>query len=777
MFWFKLKFAIRNLLKNKLYSFLIIGGFSLGFTACILIGLFYNAEHNVNTCFRNHKNIYRLYDSKNNKSGLDYKLSSILSEKYPEIENTCPVEYSSNFKIIVKDPDTNDYTQVNYSISTNNNFFDIFSAEIVSSISDKPFKDINSAVITESLAKRLYGTKNPLGRTIRQEYFTATVSAVMKDLPTNTSFKAELLLNCENKEFQMSQECENDICIYPTTHFILLKNAINPMSFSAKLNETIKQYNNSFTGTLALQKLTDIYLSAPLSWDQHAKGNPKMLVIFLSIGILIIILSSINYLNYTVSMQYSKFREIGINKTIGAGRAQLITDSLIEVSLGIAFALVISLFIATVLLPYTEVLFGRKIVFHDINYYRILPVFIVTVGGVILLNSLAPIYVLSRFNITDFLSGGKERKRRQTGRKVMLIFQLTVSIALLTAVMIIFKQLGYVKHYDLGFNTTNLVRIDLPVLSQNQQLIKDETARLPFVTGSSLSSGRPGWINLTMGSGLENDQFMVQCIYVSDDYLKTMGIQLLKGRDFLSGDRNKACIMNEAAAKKYGWDTFEGKKYNNGNTGGFDVVGLVKDFNVESLHSSINPVALLYNPGYRFNTLSLRLSAGNTGQQIESIREVWEKIMPGEPMEFYFYNDQFQAMYDKEEKLGKSISFFSFIAIILTCMGILAQIFLISLNRTKEIGVRKVNGAKVSEILIMLDKDFAVWVLFAFIIASPIAWYAMNRWLENFAYKTSLSWWIFALSGLLTMGITLLTVSWQSWKAATRNPVKALRYE
>jgi putative ABC transport system permease protein len=343
--------------------------------------------------------------------------------------------------------------------------------------------------------------------------------------------------------------------------------------------------------------------------------------------------------------------------------------------------------------------------------------------------------------------------------------------------MLIFKQLQFVKDYDLGFNKEHLVRIELPYLFKNQKALKNEVAKLPFVTASALSNGSPGHINLSMGSGVEGDEFTVKCIFISEDFLKTFGINLTEGRGFLTGDKDHACLLNEAAIKRYGWNTIEGKKYKNGREGGYNVVGVVNNFNVQSLHSALTPVALLYEPDREFNTLSLRLTPGNISQQIKDLRSVWKNLLPEDPMEFTFYDSQFQAMYEKEDKLAKSITFFSIIALVLTCMGILGQIFMISLNRTKEIGVRKVNGAKISEIMTMLNKDFVKWVAVAFVIATPVAWYAMNKWLENFAYKTPMSWWIFALSGALALGIALLTVSWQSWKAATRNPVEALRYE
>ena len=777
MIRFKIKLAVRNLLKNKLYSFLIIGGFAIGFTASILIGLFYNAEKNVDRHFADYKNIFRLYDAKNNKSGLDYKLNPVLAENYPDIKKTCPLGFSY-YPITVKDPETKDYIRMEYVVSTNNSFFDVFSVKVLSSLEKQPFSQQNSAVITESVAKKLFGDKNPLGRTISQEFFSATVTAVMEDLPKNSSFRAEMLLNSENKDFQMAQECNNGVCIYPVEHVLLLKNGVQPDDLAKNLNASIKQFNTT-TDSLALQKLSDIYLSTiVLGWsDDHFKGNAKMLLIFLAIGILIILLSSINYLNYTVSMQYAKMKEIGINKTNGAEKIHLLADSLIEVSLGIFIALILSVFLVALLLPSTGILFGKEIHLADVNFYQLLPVFAAVVAGIILLNSLAPIYILSKFNISDFLSGGRKRTGKQWGKQAMLIFQLTTSIALIAVVMLIFKKLQFVKHHDLGFNKEHLVRMELPFKFQNQKALKNEVAKLPFVSGSALSNGYPGHINMSMGSGVEGDEFSVKCIFVSEDFLKTFGINITEGRDFLSGDKDRACLMNEAALKRFGWDSVEGKKYKNGREGGYDVVGVVNNFNVQSLHSEMTPVALLYEPDREFNTLSLRLMPGNIGQQIDELRKVWKNLLPEDPMEFAFYDTQFQAMYEKEDKLAKSITFFSIIALVLTCMGILGQIFMISLNRTKEIGVRKVNGARISEIMAMLNKDFVKWVIIAFVIATPIAYYAMNKWLENFAYKTTLSWWIFALAGILALGIALLTVSWQSWKAATRNPVEALRYE
>ncbi|MBN1986951.1 MAG: ABC transporter permease, partial [Prolixibacteraceae bacterium] len=747
MIRFNIKLALRNLLKNKVYSALIIGGFSIGFAACILIGLFYYAEHRVNKDFALHEQIYRLYDTSKQTFNLDYELYPVLAENYPEVEYACPMGYLTGLEFSVKDEQLRTDTRVTNLLSTNNNFFSVFTPEIVASTSTTPFAGNESAVITESLAQRLYGDKNPLGQTLNiHNLFDATITAVIKDLPKNSTFNPEILLNNDNEKYRLFRSCNNGVCRNLTNHFLLLATDVEPGDFAAKLNETIDSYKLDLEEP-ALQNIAGIYLSSLPMEDMHAKGNNKMLLIFLLIAILILVLSSINYLNYIISVQYSKLKETGISKTVGAGWPQLVLYSVTEVTLGILLSVIISIFITLLLLPSSEILFSRELQLSGVNVVQLLPAFLGTILLVILVNSVAPVVLLSRFNITDFLSGFGNRRGKQTGKQIMLTFQLTVSIVLIAVVLVIFKQLGFAKNYNLGFNKEMLVRIDLPFNNPNLESLKQETDKLAFVKNSSLSFGCPGMINNTMGSNTGENSFNLDCIFIGDDYLNTMGIELLDGRQLLNGDHGTACVINEEACKQYGWDNLEGKKFNNGTEGGYNVVGVVKNFHVKSLHQKVAPTALIYDTKKgEYNVLSVRLEPGIIHQQINQIREIWKEVIPGESMHFTFYDEQFQAMYAKEEKLAKSITFFSFIAIVLTCMGILGQIFMMSLNRTKEIGIRKVNGARVSEILTMLNKDFVKWVVIAFGFATPVAYFAMNKWLENFAYKTNLSWWIFALA-------------------------------
>jgi putative ABC transport system permease protein len=285
---------------------------------------------------------------------------------------------------------------------------------------------------------------------------------------------------------------------------------------------------------------------------------------------------------------------------------------------------------------------------------------------------------------------------------------------------------------------------------------------------------------MKMDSNTGENSFLLECLYVDIDFLKAMEMELKEGRQFLSSDMGKTCIMNEAAIEQFGWENLENRKFDNGQEGGYQVIGVVKNFHMESLRSKIQPVCLLSADKDRAKQLfnvSIRLTSGDIDKKLQEIEKQWKSFIPDEPMDFSFYDDNFNAMYQQDERLGKAIGIFAIIAFILTCMGIFGQTFQVCINRTKEIGIRKILGASVPEVMEILNTSFVKLLTVSIVIAIPIAWYSMHKWLQGFAYKTELSWWIFTLAGVVALGITLLTVSLQSWIAAVRNPVESLRYE
>ena len=773
-----IKLTFRNLKRNKLYSALSISGFAIGFAVCIIIALYAYNEFTIDHCYPNYDRITRVLDAKKNNCDLDYNLSATLREKYPEVELSCPIMLMGGVDVSAR-TDKNS-TRFKGVMSTTNDFFKIFSIRIIKHSGNLPFEGNSSAVITESLSRKLFPDDDPLGKSIIvHEFVTATVTAVVEDFPKNSSIQVPLMLNSDNENFRLNRSCYNNKCIYPASLFLLLKRGTDPKIFTEKLNMTIGPYQTDIE-EIRLQKLKNIYLTSGIAGNNNNSGNKSLTLLFVSIGILILILSIINYLNFYLSLQYTKLKEIGIKKIHGACFKQLLTFSLVEASVSIFLSIILALFFASFLLPIANPLFDRQLGLESLICPELLMIFTGIIIALIALNSFAPLYILSKFNIRSFLSGSKSGTGRQPFRNLLTVFQFAISIVLLASVITLYKQISFAKHSELGFNKELLLRLNLPMSFNNNEALKQNLNQLTFCKDVSLSRGVPGEINTFMGSGMGKESFILQCIYVDIDFIKTMGIRLKEGRQFLPSDMGKSCIMNEAAIRQYGWDNIENRKFNNLQDGGFTVIGVTENFHVESLRSKIQPVCLIFvnkDMVKDLSNVSIRLTAGNIGNKMKDLEKVWKSFIPYLPMDFSFYDDNFNVMYKQDERLGKTIGMFAFIAFLLTCMGILGQIFQICVNRTKEIGIRKINGASISEMMVMLSKNFVKWVAVSFVIATPIAWYAMHKWLQGFAYKTELSWWIFAFAGVIALGIALLTVSWQSWRTAARNPVESLRYE
>ena len=773
-----IKLTFRNLERNKLYSALSITGFAVGFAVCIIIALYAYNEFTIDHCYPNYDRITRVIDTKSNKCDLDYNLNAILKEKYPEVELSCPMMLLGGLDFTVKTE--KHFTRFKGMISTTNDFFQMFSISVVKHSGNLPFEGNTSAAITESLARSLFPDEDPLGKSIIiHNFLTATITAIIKDFPKNSSIQASLMLNSDNEKFRLSQFCNEGKCINPSNHFLLLKRGTPLEAFTAKLNETIGAYHQDIE-KIKLQKLKNIYLNPGIAGNQNNSGNRTLIIIFISIGIVILILTIINYLNFYISLQYTKLKQIGIRKIHGAGFRQLMNFSIFEVFVSIFLSVMLSLFFVSFLLPIANQLLDRQLDIEIIYRPVILLILTCTLIIVICINSFAPFYIHYNFNIQSFLSGSKSGSGKQPFRNMLTVFQFTISIVLLASVLTLYKQISFAKNSELGFNKELLLRLNLPFRFSNQEALKQNLNQLIFCKDVSLSYGVPGYIDMSMGSNTGEKSFILKCLYVDIDFLETMGIKIKEGRPFLSSDMGKSCIMNEVAFEKFGWENIENRKFNNGQEGGYQVIGVVNNFHVESLRSQIQPVCLIFGDKdwtKRFYNVSIRLTTGDIEKKLQEIEKQWESFIPDEPMDYSFYDDNFNVMYKQDERLGKAIGMFALIAFILTCMGIFGQIFQVCINRTKEIGIRKINGASVFEVMVLLSKNFVKLLAISFVIATPIAWYSMHKWLQGFAYKTELSWWIFALAGVIALGITLLTVSLQSWRTAARNPVVSLRYE
>jgi len=773
-----IKQSFRSLKHHKLISVLNIGGFAAGFAVFMILALYTYKEYTVDRSFPNHSNLYRIIDANKNSSRVDFEFAQSLREQYSDVVYAVPLNYISftGENVFIKSLTGEDYVKSEAMVSTTNDFFKAFSVPIISGNPDAPLADLNSIVITQRVAEKLFGDNNAVGKTINfADIFELQVSAVCKNLPENSSFTGDVFYNGMNENYRFSQSCTNDICCNPVDVYVQLRAGADPTQFASLVNEDIPA-NKSDLQTIRLQPIRDIYLNQSIEGNRNEAGSRSMIRIFLSIAIVILLLSVINYVNLSLSKQLATLKEIAIKFTNGAGSGHLRAYYLVDVSLSVFIAFVLAIVIASLALPFASRLLGTSLKLVWLTSPVLLSAIVLVLFSVILVSSFAPVYIVSKFDVQRLFGKTQTAAGKQWGKRMLTVFQLSMAIALLIGLMAIQKQIHFVKSKDLGFDKEQLMRVDIRKDMKNSVALKQRIDQLPFVQNSTLSLGAPGSIYSIMTSDIhDKNNFEVDCINVDENFLKTLDIQLLEGREFEASDLGYACYINETAYRLFGWDNLENRVFNNGRDGGFKILGLVRDFNVASLHNGMSPVCLIYRP--RYTTLNIKLMAGNTGDQMAKLKSIWNEFVPGNPMMYTFYDDFFDAFYKKEEREEKAIAVFSIIAFMITGLGLIGQIVQTTNARMKEIGIRKVNGAKVSELMTMLNKDFVFRVIFAFVVAIPIAYYGINKWLENFAYKTEISWWIFASAGLLALGIALLTVSWQSWKAATRNPVEALRYE
>ncbi|NCA86511.1 MAG: ABC transporter permease [Clostridia bacterium] len=639
---------------------------------------------------------------------------------------------------------------------------------------------MQSIVITQSLARTLFQDEDPLGKTVTiLNDMTGEISAVVSDFPRNSSISADIFVNAQNEAFRFSQSCNHGKCWNPANHFLLLKSNTDPEALQQKLDGIVASGNYEIK-SLGWQRLDEIYLGSTFNDSSMLKGNRSILWVFAGLGALVLLLSIINFINFYIAMQYARLKIISIKKIHGAQFGHLLTHALVEVSISIIISVVFALGLVQLIFPTANYLLNYRLDAELLTTPTFLLLMLLAILLIIIIVGVFPVFILARFKSVNVLTASKIPAIRQSGRKIMTALQFTISIALIILTFSLYKQLDYVKHADLGFEKENLVRLNFPYTFRQHTVVRQQLSEMKMISNFTLSSGVPGSVHLNMGDETPAKMVYLESMYVDDNFLQTLEIPIMNGRNFQQGERSQVCIINEEAFRQYEWEDLENKRFNQGRDGGYEVIGVTDNFFVESLHQKIKPVAILLADDTQTGNLryaTIRLRPGKVSEQIDELKKVWDQFLPDEPMNYTFYDQQFDTMYRTDERLSLAIAIAAIIAIILTFMGILGQVYQMTLNRTKEIGIRKVNGARVSEIITLFYKDFVKWIILAFAIATPVAWYAVKVWLQNFAYQTKISWWIFPLAGLLTLFGVLLTVSLQTYRAARRNPVESLRDE
>ena len=791
MFKYFIKISLQNILKHKINTLLNVTSLALGVTILLLIASYSVNELSVDKFHAKEARIYKI--SYGNSSLTPGPLNNFLKNQFPEIKQTTHIETRqlNMFSPVVQF--NNNSFEIERYYSADAGFFEIFDFEVVQGNIQTAIQEPFSLILTESESTRIFNLINPIGKTVTwkgMNDFTFTVRAIVKDLPSSSSIQFNGLISDASINGMGGSGYSEDWGYTVYESYLLLKPNVDEKLLEEKLQTTlISHYNNNLSkqasandaelNPLRLHLLSNVYFDKSLVNDTTNRGNLLLVNILLVVGGIIMLLSLINYVNLTTASTAYRTKQMGVQKIFGSSRRILILQYLSETTIISFIAVLIGTFISLVFIePYGNFMNVTNGLKFQAWFFPVLIPFTLFLGFVagiypaVLLSSKKAIEIIKLK--ADYNKGGVSLRR------LLIIFQFSVTIILIASSILIVKQVNYVKNKNLGIPTEQVIYAKLPfqILAGKKETLRERLQTIPELEEIAFSSNMFGGIEGMNSQEIDGEILNFATSWVDAEFIELYNLQLVDGRFFskdLKTDVNATALINEAAVRVFGLENpFELTIRIPG--GKAKVVGVVKDFNYKSLHNRIEPLAIVYLPR-QGQYVNLKISENELSGTLEKIEAVWDELAPGFPFSYHFLDQSFEKLYKKDVQMAKAISLFSLITIAIAVLGILGLSMFLAENRTKEIGIRRVNGAKISEILIMLNKDLIKWVALAYVIATPIAYYAMNKWLENFAYKTTISWWIFALGGVLALGVALLSVSWQSWKAATRNPVEALRYE
>ncbi|MBT6005141.1 MAG: FtsX-like permease family protein [Prolixibacteraceae bacterium] len=784
-------------MRNKFYSMINIVGLAIGITACILIMLYVQSELSYDTFHEKADRIYRvnlygvLNDDEINQPHTSPPLAKAMQNEIPEVEEAVRLTFAQP---VIRH--NNDVFNEKRWCFGDANFFKIFSASFINGNPENALSQPNSVVLTESTAMRYFGKDNPIGQFIPWENDRDyQITGVIKDYPENSHIKLDFLASIKGQDIDNNMQWIHNM-VYT---YILIKEGYTTQDVDAKLEGLVKKYVGpaimqlmgvSFEDALAqgikyrwyAQPLGEIHFDRNVSQGPEPLGNKSYMLIFSIIAIFILVIACINYMNMSTALSANRAKEVGIKKSLGSNRKSLILQFLSESVLVTLIALALALILITLLLPGFNNLIEKQLVINYFGNFKVIPLLVAFGIGIGIIAGSYPAFFLASFNPVKVIKGiNKSEGGHGKLRSGLVIFQLIVSIVLFSGTFFISKQLSFLQNKNLGFNKENLVIINKSNYLGNQMSsFKNELLAQSGILEITNTSSIPGRINSgsTFFHHSVNDSRGMNTIWSDCDFLKTYQIELTEGRFFEEGNQfnAKSVVLNETAIKRLNIEDPIGKKVYQGKKTedeSLTIIGVMKDFHCESLHQEMSSLVLINGTG---ENLSVRVS-GDIQQNLKIIEQTWDNFTNGQSLDYVFFDEDFGRLYKAEVRTRKIVSIFSALAILIACLGLLALAAFVAEQRTKEIGVRKVNGARIGEILLSLNRNFMKWVGIAFIIAVPGSWYLLNNWLGNFAYKTNLSWWVFALAGVAALFVTMLTVTWISWKAATRNPVEALRYE
>lgn len=784
-----IKIAFRNIIRNKNISLINILGLSAGFASTIIILSWVSNELSFDSFFANKENIYRL-NFGGEINGKSTKTCTSPQGVGPEALSVFPeVENFARIRELVRKPfkvgDNQFY--VDKGLSADSTFFRVFSYQVKLGDLDNSLNRKDVVVLDEYLAGKCFGNENPIGKTLEIDRNTYTVSAVIKNVPENSHLQFHYLTPVMNiQDGWQNNKWEGDNCM----QYLVFNTSINKAEFEEKLTQMLYSKTNTwkeYKVKLSLQPLNDIHFSTGYVLEYAVKGDIQYVKMLSIVALLILLIACTNFTNMFISTSFQRIKSIGIKITSGAKRFSVIREFSTEVLFYVSFAFIISVILVNLFIPVinsiTNISFRVNIL--SLN-------FLMLSGAVIVFTMIIagsfPGYYITRGNPGQVLKAGFKSSsgRKHNIQKSLVTLQFITAILLIISVIFIQKQVNFLRTKNLGFDKENVVYINTTgefQKIQNINKLKEDLIKNADIAGiSTLSSLPTELVNGGFMYTANNPDLKIHSeqIQVGEGYFDMMKIQFVEGgQDFdYSNDRIESCVINETTAKQLNLvPPFTGQTiFNVNNNKYLTIKGVIKDINTKSLSLKISPLYTKATYLTDDGIILLKLARINP-ETLATIEDYCTKNNPSIPFGYHFLNQTYDALYSNEVRTQKLFQWFTLLSILLSCVGLYAMAQFITEARTKEIGIRRVNGARTSEVVAMLSLTFLKWVIVAFLIACPIAWYAMHKWLENFAYKTDLSWWVFGAAGGIALFIALVTVSFQSWRAATRNPVESLRYE
>jgi putative ABC transport system permease protein len=782
------KTAWRNLLKNKFYSLINIAGLTAGLAIGILILLWVQDELSFDAFHRQSKYIFRLENQVGTGSSVQIwsvtnaPIGPMAKAQLPEVKDMVRMT-SNNFYSSYKYG--NKIFAENKAYFTDPSFFSIFDFNLVKGNNSEPFNDIHSVVLTETTARRYFGDLDPIGKVIvADDKINFRVTGVIKDLPKNSGISGDLFFPMNLLNFNLhadkggSASLDNDWEQFNYVTFLLLRPGTSLPTLAKHLRDIHLKHEPEDTDIKYLPfELTKMHLYKA---DGSAAGF-ETVRIFAIIALLILIIACINYVNLSTARSMLRSREVSLRKIVGAARVQLFMQFFIETALLFLFASLLAVSVIYILLPGFNRISGKELVVN-LSDYRIWLVIVFTIVGTLAASSIYPAFLLSSFKPVKALKGKMAVGIRDAVfRKALVVGQFTISIALITGTIIIGNQLKYIWSKELGYDKAHIFTFGLRNANEHYGALRNQLLNQPGVLDVTRASGNIVLLGEQSGDNKwdgkqPNQTFMVYPLSIDSNYIPFFKLRMTEGHNF-SGIATDSLhfILNETAVREAGIKNPVGKRFKLWNFDG-TIIGVVKDFHFSSMKQKIEPAVFYYHPA-NSNFLFVKTSGKDAPKAVMAAESVWNQYNPGNPFSYTFLDDTFESLYKSEQQTGTLFDVFAAIAILISCLGLLGLAAYTAQVRTREIGVRKVLGASVTGIIRILAGDFIQLVFIAILIAVPIAWLAMDRWLEDFAYRTHIRWTVFLLSGLMAIIIALVTISFQSVKAALANPVKSLRNE